>query len=715
MRAIFTTILLCGQLLCAWAQDTSVQGIVTESDQKTPVFAANVYCKSDVTQGTTTGFDGEFTLEISDCDTVCISYLGFKVNCLPLSAFGSEVLRISLQPLDNMLREVVVKAGDPISEKFSVVKMDKMDVYLDPVAAGDPLKALTSLPSSTNADETANPVLRGSGGDRSRVVVNGAPIRNPVRNGQLNGLGNFSLFNAEIIRQQYVYASNPPLTYGNTSAGLIEIETNRELENNQVQVSTSLASVGTFVSQKLKDDNFFQLYGNFQFADAFLALNDANLPRLKDFGTKDVGLNLKLSTGKQSYFNSFSYFIDEYSNFQSNIFTVEEVSDASKKRFFTINNWNWKREKSFFRVSTLVDWSTQDFTFGNIISNTDNLQLYSGIDYKIFLNDDASVQFGASYNNWDYEFNDLVPEFFYAVNSDAPSLPRDTALNQHNLEAYAYGNWDVNDQISLSTGLRSNTPIFDEVGYLSAQLSVKYEPADDHRFLLSGGRYSNYSTPNYSNTVFNLLNSTQLALDYNYEGKKTQILGAFFVKSESGRNAQSIEDVVVFNEINTMGIEFFIRQRLTDFVAVSLANTYLHQTINSGGEVFQSPNDFNYFAKVSINYNNPAIINAALSYIGRPGRYYNPIIGADFDPALNAYIPTFTSDLYNEQFNAYNNLSFSSSRYIPMGGMSMVAFLNITNLLNTKNQASDIYNSDYSQRMFNYLQLRTVYFGVVFQ
>ncbi|MEM1321171.1 MAG: hypothetical protein AAGG75_13030 [Bacteroidota bacterium] len=50
-----------------------------------------------------------------------------------------------------------------------------------------------------------------------------------------------------------------------------------------------------------------------------------------------------------------------------------------------------------------------------------------------------------------------------------------------------------------------------------------------------------------------------------------------------------------------------------------------------------------------------------------------------------------------------------------MGGMSMVAFLNITNLLNTKNQASDIYNSDYSQRMFNYLQLRTVYFGVVFQ
>ena len=92
--------------------------------------------------------------------------------------------------------------------------------YTNPLAAGDALKAITILPSSTNTDETANPALRGSSADRTRIMFNGVPIYSPVRNSQLNGLGNFSLFNTEMIHNMYVYASNPPLTFGNTSAGL---------------------------------------------------------------------------------------------------------------------------------------------------------------------------------------------------------------------------------------------------------------------------------------------------------------------------------------------------------------------------------------------------------------------------------------------------------------------------------------------------------------
>ena len=72
--------------------------------------------------------------------------------------------------------------------------------------------------------------MRGGSADRSRVFINGSPVLNPVRNGQDNGMGNFSILNTEIIDKQYVYASNPPLIYGNSSAGIVDIETNKNLQ-----------------------------------------------------------------------------------------------------------------------------------------------------------------------------------------------------------------------------------------------------------------------------------------------------------------------------------------------------------------------------------------------------------------------------------------------------------------------------------------------------
>lgn len=54
-------------------------------------------------------------------------------------------------------------------------------------------------------------------------MLNGVSIYKPVIASQLNNQGFFSLFNPEIINRQYVYASNPPLIYGNTSAGLVRV------------------------------------------------------------------------------------------------------------------------------------------------------------------------------------------------------------------------------------------------------------------------------------------------------------------------------------------------------------------------------------------------------------------------------------------------------------------------------------------------------------
>lgn len=75
--------------------------------------------------------------------------------------------------------KVIIVTKDPISEKFSVQKLNRMDIYLNPASNADPLKAISILPASTNVEETANQKFRGGSADRSRVYLNGSPILNP--------------------------------------------------------------------------------------------------------------------------------------------------------------------------------------------------------------------------------------------------------------------------------------------------------------------------------------------------------------------------------------------------------------------------------------------------------------------------------------------------------------------------------------------------------
>lgn len=240
--------------LSLWGQENLI-GFVVDENQK-PVFAANVYWKQHPQLGVITNFDGKFTIPLPSKQNpkhLLVSFIGYKTMTLSWNEIkNNEKVIIQLKENSQQLNTINIIAKDPISQKYSVVKMKKLDVYLSPVASGDPLKAITFLPSSTNTDEMANPAIRGSSSDKSRVILNGVPVLKPIRNSQINGMGNFSLFNTEIIHKQYVYASNPPLSYGNTSAGLVEIETVRKLDQNLSQISTSLASMGFFLSQKVK-------------------------------------------------------------------------------------------------------------------------------------------------------------------------------------------------------------------------------------------------------------------------------------------------------------------------------------------------------------------------------------------------------------------------------------------------------------------------------
>lgn len=713
MRILAVLFLLFSSLI-ATAQVT-LKGEVREGNGQA-IFAANVYPKSTPEKGVTSDFDGTFSLaHLTSEDTLVVSFIGFDTQLIPVANIDTtKRLIIRLRQAAASLATIVVKGEDPIAEQFSVVKLSKMDIYLNPVAQGDPLKAITLLPASTTSDESANPSLRGSDADRSRVVLNNVPIYNPVRSSQLNNQGFFSLFNPEMIDQLYVYASNPPLSYGNTSAGLVEIQTNQKLEKNQVQLSTSLANIGVLLSQSLKKKtSFIQAYGNVQFSAAFIGLNRSNIPRLKSFRTKDFGLNFHHKVGDKIVFNSFHYGISEGFDFKTAQLSFEGNSNAQKTRYFTVNNLKINTLKGIISINIGFNTSNSSFSLGNLSSDNDTRQLFHSADYKYLGKKDNAIQLGISHDFHSNRFDNRRPIFYYALDENDPSFLSTIKRNHHNLESYAYGRFSPSSDWTLSAGLRSNIPVGQQRAYLSAQVAIKHQLTPNQSLLLSGGRYHSYNTPNFFQVEFQLLGSHQIALDYNLKAERTSLQAAVYYKLENGEtNPNALFET---EQLETSGIEVFWEQDWGKYLTFTVANSFINQQINIGIEKFDGNWDYNYFLKSSLQYKHPRLFVLALSYLNRPGSPFTPVEGSNFQHTINKYEPIFSSRWNSARFEGYQRFDLNLSRYFQFEKYALITFATVTNLFNKKNQREVLYTADYEAYHFDYYQQRAIYLGLVWQ
>ncbi|SHI49898.1 hypothetical protein SAMN05443429_10257 [Cruoricaptor ignavus] len=614
----------------------------------------------------------------------------------------------------NKINEVVLVGKNPISEKFSVVKIEKLDIYFNPVSKGDPLHAISILPASTNTDETANPVLRGGTADRTRVFINGAPVLNPVRNSQTNGLGNFSLLNTEIIGKQYVYASNPPLSYSNSSAGIIEIETNKNLSQENILVSAALSNFGMMINKWLSEKAFLQTYGNYQFSDALLFLNSGNLPNLKEFSSNDFGLNIRNNFSDRFSVNSFNYFINEKYASINNLYNYTGSAAAAQERFFTINNADYLYSKSKFRISTVFDVGNKNFNFGSIDSKSSNVQFMLSFSHKYRLSKKFTLQYGFDFFNTAYSFNEIKPLYFFALQKEFPQYKQIDNIDFNYSEIYTYADYAPSKKSNISVAFRKNIlPKNQTSDFLSAQVSGHYNISPKNRFIFSMGQYHSYSTPNYFNHNIFLLKSQQIALDYYHQEKKLNISSAIYYKKDSGDFI--FENPDSYSKINTFGIEISTNYDFSKNLSFSLANTYMNQYAYANNTKFNTSNNLKYFIKAQIVYNNPKYVTVSLSLIKRPGNFITSVSNAIWVPTLQVFQPEF-DNINGFELNNYNKIDFSVNKVFRTGNSnSLITFLSINNILNNKNEMSQYYNTNYASRFYNFYQQRVFYFGLQYR
>ncbi|MDR3217598.1 MAG: TonB-dependent receptor plug domain-containing protein [Dysgonamonadaceae bacterium] len=680
-----------------------------------PLIGSTIHLKNDASIGVTANMNGFFCLEIPHSminDTLMVHFFGYLSEILPIKNLDEgEIKSIILKEKLNLLPEIAVYSKKSLAEEFSVQRLEKLDIYLSPISSGDPLRAIAILPASTNVSETANIELRGSSGDKSCVLLNGVPINNPVRNSQINGMGNFSLFNPEMIKTQTVYSGNPPLIYGNTIAGLVEIETNNKLESENVSFSTSLANIGVFADRKLSNKSFLQLYGNYQFSQPYLYINGRNFDYLNKFSTKDIGGNLNIRFTDRLSLNTYNYFISENYNADGYMYNQQGKHEAQKQRWFQVLNLEYKIPGvGFIRFDNGIDVAKTDYKFSIIENHQNDFYLYNSLNTKYFYRN-FSLHAGISFGISTVKANSVFPEYYFAIGSDFPSYEKNTDLNNKNLESFLYLKYSLNNKLITSLGFRKNLTIDNQKDYCSYQISTKFNISDQQAVMFAGGNYNKYHLPSYNLTDFHLQNAKQLSFEYNLDINSFQIKPAVYYKKEKTFDWLSESDEINALKRNIWGIELFLGKSFNSFL-VSGAYTHLNSHVSIGNLKYKSKNDMNYIIKFSAKYLNKNLWSINLNYLTRPGLHYTPVESSLYLDYFDRHRPIYGT--VNDAKNGnYNSIDISVNKVFYIRNERLTVFVTMSNIYNNKNQDFPIYSEDYSTISdYWYYQKRQLYFGM---
>ncbi len=692
-----------------FSQTFKISGIISDSETGETLPSATVFLRSNTSVGTSSNLVGFYELElvgVSGKVELVFSFIGFKEQVETVQLSGNQlVLNVKLESSLSKMEEITIQSERLIAEEFTVTEIKKMDIYINPIAKADPLLAVNGLPASTTTDESANISLRGSSPSETGIFLNNVPIYDAVRFAQFNGIGTFSIFNTAIISSLQVFPSNPPLEFGNTTSGLIALQTDGALPKKSIHsISANLAGVGGMTLNPIGKKGSVAIFGNFQPSFALKAFNEKSLEDLEKFRSGDFGVHLFHQLGKKSTLKIFNYSLLEGYQFNFKHPSGNFPFEQSRKRNFTIANFRTVFDnKSELSINHGNSFSKLDLGGGNLQIEDAKRDLFFSVNYQRFFKQ-FEFKTGFSWDRRVSESENTFPTFGYALAEQFPSQTANYKTEIDVPESYFYAKYTFTEKWAVGVGLRKNLFGMGDENYLSYQANVNYAISEQSRFNFSVGNYHKYNPADANSDQPYLIDSEQVALDYAFDNGKLKITSAlFYKKAKLGE---------IENEI--YGIESFVSYQLGQKLQASVSLTYLDAEVSEGDLRYPSNYDLDYFAKASLQYKPAEKWTIGASWLFRQGVFYQPLSSTQFDSDLGVFQPFYQPLNQQERLPNYSILDVNISRvFLLSENSNLIAFASVSNAFNRENVRSVNYNFDYTEPFHELFSQRTFFFGFV--
>jgi hypothetical protein len=683
-------------------QDHKVWGQVMDALDGSPLIGAHIIPMSDWSRGTIADVDGKFELFTEQVDTLLISFIGYSEKLLPINGEQEELILLDLAA--SQFEAVEVVSERLIAEEFTVKKIRRLEVYKNPNAKGDALLAVNGLPSVTTTDESANISFRGSGPAETGIFLNQVPVYDAVRFSQLNGIGTFSIFSTEMVSSVNVFPGNPSLEYGNTTSGLIAINSRDEVEHNFSQVSLSMAGLGFFRGSRLGENNKTSLlaFGNFQPSSVLTAINRESLSNIPWFRSLDGGFQLSHKLGEQQQIKVFNYTLSEGYDLNFNSPTYTGLFQQRKLRNLTIVNYSQRMKKGVFAVNggyhqsgTTLTYSQFDYLIGNR-----DLYLSASIhrekhrfEWKFGIAGDYRIQ----------DFDAIVPSYGFALGEEHPSHRVNSQEERFILDGFGFFKYRPSDKISFGYAVRANAPIVTSDVNLGRQSTISFNPMNQHKLIFSNGTYHRYDWIKRGDLTW--ISSRQVSLDYQMQKRLWQMNLSVYSK-----------DIVTpdFND-EIMGVETYVRLKPSNKFFWDLSYSFIDVERTAQGLVSPGSFDLNYFIRSGFEWDFLTYWTLGGRMLWRQGTYAAQIAGTEFREDLIVYEPSFQPiSNETERLPLYQIIDLNLSRLFAISeNMNGVLFASISNLTDRRNERGYTYNRDYTIREAQLLSRRTFFAGMV--
>lgn len=246
VKKFFVLAFILAAHIAVVAQNVQISGTVYETidGKNMPLPFANVI-QAGTTNGTSTDFDGKFTLKIPKGETeVLISSVGFVSQKVVVNTAESKKLEVVMKTNAELMQEFEVtgrknmeseamllmerKEGDGIKQQIGAEELSKTGSST--VAAGLTKVAGLSVVGSNSV------FVRGLGDRYNSAYMNGLPIASPDPDRRVAPL---NIFSSSVVRNISVDKAYLPSLYGDFSGGAIDIRTKDYFESPTFKVSLS--------------------------------------------------------------------------------------------------------------------------------------------------------------------------------------------------------------------------------------------------------------------------------------------------------------------------------------------------------------------------------------------------------------------------------------------------------------------------------------------
>ena len=474
--------------------------VIDGSDQR-PLEGVSIYIKQCGCGGITNN-NGIFSKKIKESNyDINIDYLGYASEVISVILSKNQNLIVSMKVEEQELSEVVLLAQKRFQNtenaQMGIIELNSRDLIKVPAALGefDVLKSLSLMAGVNNTGDVSNGVsIRGGSLDQNLLLYDSAPVFNPTH---LFGL--FSVFTPDVISSVNIYRANIPSKFGGRIASVLGVNVKTPyIDKFKLDGGIGLVSSRLTISTPLiKDKLMLTSGGRYGLSGLLFPLI---VPRLKN-----TRANFNDSTSKLLYIlNSNNQFT--FTNFFSNDFyqldlisSVENIiSSSNQYDFRTLNNtlkWIHTFNNNTNLSGTLVHSTYKPKNLFPEIDSENLIRFESQINYSSiqmeYINktkDKFDYYLGSQLNRYDINPGILDPGFGNNINPVI--LNREKGFE---LSLYGNLNWNINSDITLSTGLRITR--FMLYGPYKESLYNNFGQAIDLRFYNDNELVTNYTNP----------------------------------------------------------------------------------------------------------------------------------------------------------------------------------------------------------------------------